>query len=54
MPAELRAKRDQLELQVMELRDARPIPEAEYFSKLEPLLVEIAKIYQQTDPPSPK
>ena len=55
MPEELRAKRDQLELQVMALRDGREkLPEDEYLSKLEPLLVEIAKIYQQTDPPSPK
>jgi hypothetical protein len=55
MPEELRAKRDQLELQVMALRDGREkLPEDEYLSKLEPLLVEIAKIYQQTDPPSSK
>jgi hypothetical protein len=50
MPAELRARRDQLELQVMELRDARAkLSEDEYFSKLEPLLREIAKVYERTD-----
>ncbi len=53
MPAELRARRDQLELQVMALRDSHDkLSEDEYLSKLEPLLVEIAKIYQQTDTPA--
>jgi len=47
MPPELRARRDQLELQVMALRDARAtLPEDEYFFKLEPLLQEIARIYE--------
>ena len=50
MPPELRARRDQLELQVMELRDARTsLAEDEYFSKLESLLREIAQIYSQID-----
>jgi hypothetical protein len=50
MPPELRAKRDQLELQVMELRKIRAkLSEDEYFSKLEPLLHEIALIYARTD-----
>jgi hypothetical protein len=52
MATELRAKRDQLELQVMALRDSHDkLSEDEYLSKLEPLLVEIARIYQQTDAP---
>ncbi|MCL5281756.1 MAG: hypothetical protein M1376_17800 [Planctomycetes bacterium] len=52
MPAEMRAKRDQLELQVMELRDSRAkYSEEEYFSQLEPLLREIAQIYEQVDKP---
>lgn len=47
MPPELRARRDQLELQIMELRDARSrYSEAEYFSNLEPLVREIAHIYE--------
>ncbi len=55
MPADLRAKRDRLELQVMTLRDNRGnLPEDEYLAKLEPLLVEIAKTYQQADASSPK
>jgi hypothetical protein len=50
MPVELRARRDQLELQIMELRDAKArFSEAEYFSRLEPLLHEIARIYEQAE-----
>jgi hypothetical protein len=56
MPAELRARRDQLDLQVMTLRDAKAtMPEDEYFAKLEPLLQEIARIYEPAAPStSPK
>jgi hypothetical protein len=37
----------------MELRDAKPqYSEAEYFSKLEPLVREIARIYEQAGPKS--
>jgi hypothetical protein len=55
MPVELRTRRDQLELQVVTLRESRDkLSEDEYLTKLEPLLVEIAKVYQQTDPTSPK
>jgi hypothetical protein len=54
MPTELRARRDRLELQVMTLRDNRgTLSEDEYLSKLEPLLVEIARIYQEADAPAP-
>jgi len=50
MPPEVRTKRDQLELQVMELRDTKAkSSEEEYFSKLEPLLREIAQVYAQRD-----
>ncbi len=50
IPPELRAKRDQLELEVMKLRDTKDsVPEEEYFSKLEALLYSIAQIYEQTD-----
>jgi hypothetical protein len=50
IPPALRARRDQLELAVLELRDAKAsLPEAEYFSKLETLLLEIARIYEQID-----
>lgn len=50
MPAEARARRDRLELEVMELRDKRAtLSDGEYFAKLEPLLREIARIYEQTN-----
>jgi len=50
LPPEVRVKRDQLELQVMELRDTRAkLSDDEYFAKLEPLLREIAQIYAQMD-----
>jgi hypothetical protein len=53
MPANLRAQRDRLELEVMKLRDAREeFPEDEYFSKLEALLYQITQIYEQTDEPN--
>ncbi len=51
MPPELRARRDQLELQIMELRDMKTqYSETEYFSTLEPLVREIARIYEQAEP----
>jgi hypothetical protein len=50
LPPDVRATRDQLELQVMELRDIRAkLSDDEYFSKLEPLLRAIAQIYEQRD-----
>jgi hypothetical protein len=50
MPPALRARRDQLEVRIMELRDAKDqFSEPEYFSKLEPLLHEIAAIYEQAE-----
>jgi hypothetical protein len=50
MPPDLRAKRDKLELEVVKLRDSKEnFSEEEYFSKLESLLYEIAKIYEQSE-----
>ena len=50
MPPDRRARRDQLELQVMALRDTRAsLSDDDYFAKLEPLLREIARIYEQSD-----
>lgn len=52
MPPELRARRDQLELQILELRDTKAqFPETEYYGKLESLLREIAKVYEQAEAP---
>ncbi len=50
MPPALRARRDELELQLVQLRDLKAkLPEQEYFSRLESLLVEIARIYEQAE-----
>ena len=47
MPAEVRARRDELEAAVAKLRDSKGegVPEEEYYAKLEPLLVELARLY---------
>ena len=53
IPAGLRAKRNELELEVMRLRDARAqIPQETYFSKLEALLMEIARLYETIEEPN--
>ena len=45
---DLRAQRDRLELEVMTLRDARQsLSEEAYYTRLEALLVEMARIYEQ-------
>ena len=50
MSVDLRAQRDLLELQVMQLRDSRDdLSEADYFAQLEDLLYDIARIYEQTE-----
>lgn len=50
MPLDLRTRRDQLELEVMKLRDARQQFAADvYFSRLETLLRDIARIYQEIE-----
>jgi hypothetical protein len=49
LPPEVRATRDQLELEVLNLRDARAnLSDDEYFARLEPLLRAIAQIYERT------
>ncbi len=50
MPSDLRAKRDRLELQIIELRDAKSrYSQTEYFARLEPLVREIARIFEQAE-----
>ena len=50
IPPQLRARRDQLELEVVKLRDTKEsFSEDEYFVRLEKLLYDIAQIYEQTD-----
>lgn len=50
MPPQLRAKRDQIELEVIKIRDAKEsFSEEEYFTKLEKLLYEMAQTYEQIE-----
>jgi hypothetical protein len=50
MSPDLRARRDELEFQVIKLRDIRgDYSEDEYFARLEPLLREIARIYEKAE-----
>ena len=43
-----RARRDALELQIEALRTAKPtMPESEYYSKLESLLLDLARVYEK-------
>lgn len=49
LPAEVRAKRDQLELQVSRLRDSKAkMSEDAYYRELEQLLLQIAALYDRT------
>jgi hypothetical protein len=48
MPPEIRAKRDTIELQIAKLRENKSgLPEQEYYRQLEPLLLELARLYHQ-------
>jgi hypothetical protein len=46
LPADSRAKRDELEQKLAELRAKKgSLPEADYFAELEPILVELSRLY---------
>lgn len=50
IPPELKAKRDKLEMDIINLRDSKEqYSEDEYFSRLEELSCEMARIYEQFD-----
>ena len=50
MPAERRARRDELELAIESLREKKPsMVEGDYYGRLEPLLLDLARMY--TDAP---
>lgn len=50
---ELRAKRDELELAVGKLRESKPqLAEAEYYRRLEELLLQLARLYQTNTAPT--
>jgi hypothetical protein len=47
LPAKVRTRRDELELAIARLREAKPqMKEEEYYRQLEPLLVDIARLYE--------
>jgi hypothetical protein len=47
LPAEVRTRRDELELAIARLREAKPqMKEEEYYRQLEPLLIDIARLYE--------
>lgn len=53
VPPEVRAQRDALELEIAQLREKkRELTEDEYYTLLEPLLLKLARLYQQIDPPA--
>jgi hypothetical protein len=50
MPPDLRARRDELEVELENLRRRKATtPEAEYYAQLEALLIELARLYEQQD-----
>lgn len=54
IPAEVRRRRDQLELSIASLRDQKEkLSEDEYYSRLEPLMVELARLYRDQDAATP-
>jgi hypothetical protein len=54
LPPAIRRKRDELELKVLKLRDGRAkLSTDDYHARLEPLLLELARLYQRHDKPAP-
>jgi hypothetical protein len=53
MPPELRAQRDKLELEIEALRARKSsMQEADYYARLESLLLQLARIYERQAPPA--
>jgi len=47
LPAAIRARRDELELRIAQWRETKStLPEEEYYQKLEPMLLEMAQLYE--------
>ncbi len=54
LPPAVRRRRDELELKVLKLRDGRgKLSVDDYHARLEPLLLELGRLYQRHDPPRP-
>jgi hypothetical protein len=51
MPSDVRARRDELELMIARLRDAKSgMKEADYYEQLEKLFIELAGLYEKSAP----
>jgi len=51
MPAEVRARRDEIELTIAAMRDKKASMEEDaYYAELEPLLIELARLYESLEP----
>ena len=51
LSSEQREKRDDLERQVVDLRRSKKdVPESDYYTKLEALLLELARLYDSVKP----
>jgi hypothetical protein len=51
LPAEIKQRRDELELLIAELRTQKAkLSEDDYYDRLEPLLLELARLYEQAEP----
>ena len=52
LPPEVRRRRNEIELAIAALRDEKAkLPEADYYAKLDPLMVELARLYQDVSKP---
>lgn len=50
LPADVRARRDEIELAIAKLRESKPqMKEEEYYQQLEPLLIDMARLYEGAD-----
>ncbi|MBI4662699.1 MAG: hypothetical protein HY735_28125 [Verrucomicrobia bacterium] len=50
LPSEVRSRRDELEMQLIRLRESKDqFPEALYYEKLETLLLDLARLYESSD-----
>lgn len=53
LPAEVKQKRDELELSIAELRTQKAkLSEEDYYERMEPVLLELARLYEQANPSS--
>jgi len=52
LPAPIRIRRDELERDLAAIRQKKSkLPEDEYLASIEPILIELSKLYESADPP---